>query len=83
MNLHFPLLIRTGEENTSEIHSATTDEGDMEAASTLDEGFVHRKLVIADLFAPPSEAGSQEKLTDTEVEEDEVKMVSVNWEVKK
>ena len=55
----------------------------MEAASTLDEGFVHRKLVIADLFAPPSEAGSQEKLTDTEVEEDEVKMVSVNWEVKK
>ena len=62
------------------MHSTTTDEGDMEATPTLEEKCIHRKLVVADLFAPPSEAGSQEKLTDTEVEEDEVKMVSGNCE---
>ena len=45
---------------------------------TFQEEHVHRKLVIADLFSPPSESESQEKSTDTEMEE-EMETVSKNW----
>ena len=44
---------------------------------TFQEEHVHRKLVIADLFSPPSESESQEKSTDTEMEE-EMEAVSRN-----
>ena len=44
--------------------------GERGATPTFQEDHVHRKLVIGDLFSPPSESESQEKSTDTEMEEE-------------
>ena len=52
--------------------------GERGATPTFQEDHVHRKLVIADLFSPPSESESQEKSTDTEMEE-EMEAVSRKW----
>ena len=52
--------------------------GESGATPTFQEDHVHRKLVIADLFSPPSESESQEKSTDTEMEE-EMEAVSGKW----